>query len=248
MRNSIMRSSNPIFTTATKPGMATASTDSMTIGGAVNKSFIMLALMLASSFYIWNDFFSSGKITPLLWPCLIVGFILALITVFKQTWAPYTSPIYALCEGVVLGGFSAMLESQFPGIAIQAVGLTFATFLAILLAYRGGFIRATEKFRAVITTATLGIAVVYLISIVLGFFGTNIPMIHEGGMVGIGFSLFVVAIAALNLVLDFDSFERCAQARVPKHTEWVCALGLTVTLVWLYFEVLILLAKLRGND
>ena len=245
----MIRSSNPTLSKSIYKGVTTVNGDSMTISGAVNKCFIMLALMLAAAFYVWSDFFGSGAVTPLLIiPCAIGGFILALITCFKHTWSPYTSPIYALCEGVLLGGISAMFESKFPGIAIQAVGLTFATFLAMLLAYRGGFIRATEKFKSVIFAATLGIMIVYLVSMVLGFFGTTIPMIHEGGIVGIGFSLFVVAIAALNLVLDFDSFEKCAEARAPKHMEWYCAFGLTVTLVWLYFEVLILLAKLRSSD
>ena len=245
----MLRSSNPTFGKSIySKGMTAVGDNSMTISGAVNKCFIMLALMLASSFYVWNDFFSSGRVTPLLIPCFIAGAILALVTIFKHTWSPYTSPLYALCEGVALGGLSAMFESRFPGIAIQAVGLTFATFLAMLLAYRGGYIRATEKFRSVITAATLGIMLVYIVSMVLSFFGTSIPMIHEGGIVGIGFSLFVVAIAALNLVLDFDSFEKCAQARAPKHMEWYCAFGLTVTLVWLYLEVLILLSKLRSSE
>lgn len=245
----MIRSSNPTFSKAIYgKGMSAASVDSMTISGAVNKCFIMLALMLASAFYVWNDFVNSGQVTTLLIPCAILGLILALITCFKHTWAPYTSPLYALCEGVLLGGMSAMLEAKFPGIAIQAVGITFATFLAMLLAYRGGFIRATEKFKSVITAATLGIMLVYVASMILGFFGTTIPMIHESGIIGIGFSLFVVVIAALNLVLDFDSFEQCERARAPKHMEWYCAFGLTVTLVWLYFEVLILLAKLRSSE
>ena len=245
----MIRSSNPTFSKSTYgKGMSAASVDSMTISGAVNKCFIMLALMLVSAFYVWNDFVNSGQVTALLVPCAILGLILALITCFKHTWAPYTSPVYALCEGVLLGGMSAMLEAKFPGIAMQAVGITFATFLAMLLAYRGGFIRATEKFKSVITAATLGIMLVYVVSMILSFFGTTIPMIHEGGMIGIGFSLFVVVIAALNLVLDFDSFEQCERARAPKHMEWYCAFGLTVTLVWLYFEVLILLSKLRSSE
>ena len=246
----MIRSSNPTFSKSIySKGVSAASVDSMTISGAVNKCFIMLALMLASSFYVWNDFVSSGQVTPfLLIPCAILGLILAIVTCFKQAWAPYTAPFYALSEGVLLGGISAMLETKFPGIAMQAVGLTFATFLAMLLAYRGGFIGATEKFRSIVSAATLGILIVYAVGFVLSFFGTNIPMIHEGGVIGIGFSLFVIAVAALNLVLDFDSFEQCERARTPKYMEWYCAFGLTVTLVWLYFEILILLSKLRSSE
>ncbi len=141
-----------------------------------------------------------------------------------------------------------MMELRFPGIAMQAVGLTFGTFLALLIAYKSRIIRATENFKLGIAAATGGIFVIYMISFVLGFFGMNVPYIHESGLIGIGFSLFVVVIAALNLVMDFDFIESGAEQGAPKYMEWYGAFGLLITLVWLYIEILNLLAKLRGRD
>ena len=160
----------------------------------------------------------------------------------------FRSPAYALFQGLALGGISAIFEAQFPGIVIQAVGLTFGTLGCLLLAYRSGLIRATENFKLGVTAATGAIFVLYMISFVMGFFGSSIPFIHESGLLGIGFSLFVVVIAALNLVLDFDFIENAAEQGAPKFLEWYGAFGLIVTLVWLYLEILRLLAKLRGRE
>jgi uncharacterized YccA/Bax inhibitor family protein len=158
-----------------------------------------------------------------------------------------TGPIYALLEGLFLGGISAVLNAQMPGIVIQAVGLTFGTLACLLVAYRTGIIKAAENFKLGVVAATGGICLLYMVSIVMGFFGGSIPMIHSSSPMGIGFSLFVVVIAALNLVLDFDFIEQGAEHGAPKYMEWYAAFGLMVTLVWLYLEILRLLAKLNSR-
>ena len=178
---------------------------------------------------------------------LLGGFIIAMVTVFKRQWAGLTAPAYALLQGLALGGISAMFELQYPGIVIQAVGLTFGTLAVLLLAYKTGLIKPTENFRLMIVAATGGIALLYLVSFVMGFFGSSVGFIHSNGLFGIGFSLFVVAIAALNLVLDFDFIEAGAEQGAPKYMEWYGAFSLMVTLVWLYLEILRLLAKLRSR-
>jgi uncharacterized YccA/Bax inhibitor family protein len=167
---------------------------------------------------------------------------------FKKTWAPVTAPIYALLEGLVLGGISAMFEVRYHGIAIQAVSLTFGTMFALLLAYRSGLIPVTQNFKLGIIAATGGIAIFYLAQIVLGFFGIHFTTINGSGPIGIAFSVFVVIVAALNLVLDFDFIESAAAAGAPKYMEWYGAFGLMVTLIWLYLEILRLLSKLRSRD
>ena len=177
----------------------------------------------------------------------IGGFIVAMVTVFKQKWAPFTVPLYAALQGLFLGGISATFELRFPGIVIQAVGLTMMVFLALLFAYKSKLIQATENFKLGITAATGGIALLYIVQLVLSFFGIHIPYIHESGPIGIGFSLVVVTIAALNLVMDFDFIENGAARRAPKYMEWYAAFGLLVTLVWLYLEMLRLLAKLQSR-
>jgi uncharacterized YccA/Bax inhibitor family protein len=179
---------------------------------------------------------------------LIGGFICAMVTVFKKEWSPVTAPIYALLEGLALGGLSAVLDLRYPGIAIQAVSLTFGTLFVLLLAYRSGLIQVTQKFRLGIVAATGGIMVFYLLEMVLGFFGIQFTSINGSGPIGIGFSLIVVAVAALNLVLDFDFIERGVNYGAPKYMEWYGAFGIMVTLVWLYLEILRLLSKLRSRN
>ena len=176
------------------------------------------------------------------------GFVLAMVTVFKKTWAPVTAPAYALVEGLFLGAISSMFEARFPGIVMQAVMLTFGTLFALLLAYRSGLIKATENFKLGVAAATGGIFLLYLVSFGMSLFGKNIPYIHESGLIGIGFSLFVVVVAALNLVLDFDFIETGVEQRAPKYMEWYAAFGLMVTLVWLYVEFLRLLSKLQSRN
>jgi uncharacterized YccA/Bax inhibitor family protein len=174
--------------------------------------------------------------------------VVALVTIFKKEWAGITAPLYALLEGLAIGGISAVFEAQFPGIVIQAVALTFGTCLALLLAYKSRLIRATENFKLGVVAATGGIALFYLITFILSFFGVRVSIFYSSGWMGIGFSLFVCVIAALNLVLDFDFIEQGAAQGAPKYMEWYGAFGLMVTLIWLYLEILRLLAKLRSRD
>lgn len=243
-----MRSGNPALKADTfSVSSMTAGDEAMTIGGTVNKTALSLFILLISASYVWNR----GADDPALWTFTMVGVIgglvMAMATVFKQTWAPVTTPLYAALEGLALGGISVVFEAAYPGIVSQAVFLTFGTLAALLMAYRSGVIRATENFKLGVVAATGGIGVVYLLSFVLGFFGINIPLIHSSGLFGILFSVFVVVIAALNLVLDFDFIEQGAERRAPKYMEWYGAFGLMVTLVWLYLEILRLLAKLQDR-
>jgi uncharacterized YccA/Bax inhibitor family protein len=228
----------------------TDSTQRMTLAGAINKTGILLVLCLVSAGYVWNQFFQSSEppaVNGLMMLGLLGGLAMAIVTIFKRQWAGLTAPAYALLQGLALGGISAMFELQYPGIVIQAVGLTFGTLAMLLLAYKTGLIKPTENFRLMIVAATGGIALLYLVSFVMGFFGSSVGFIHSNGLFGIGFSLFVVAIAALNLVLDFDFIEAGAEQGAPKYMEWYGAFSLMVTLVWLYLEILRLLAKLRSR-
>jgi uncharacterized YccA/Bax inhibitor family protein len=222
----------------------------MTIRGTVNKTALLLLLVLFSSSWTWNLYFSAGDsavVMPWVFGGLIGGFIVALVTVFKKQWALLTAPMYALLEGLALGGISAIFEARFPGIVIQAVGLTFGTLFCLLMAYKSGMIKVTENFKLGVVSATGAIALFYVVSFLLSMFGISIPFIHGSGIIGIGFSLFVVAIAALNLVLDFDFIENGAARGVPRYMEWYAAFGLIVTLIWLYIEILRLLSKLRSR-
>ena len=251
-----MRSGNPALGENTfldiGSGRVISRDDStMTLNGTVNKSGILLALILVTAAFVWDKYEgpqSAGAIMPWVAVGGIGGFILAMITIFKKTWAPVTAPAYALLEGLFLGGISAMFEARFPGIVMQAVGLTFGTLAALLIAYRSGLIRATENFKLGVVAATGGIFILYLVNFGMSFFGKSIPFIHESGLMGIGFSAFVVVIAALNLVLDFDFIESGVEAGAPKYMEWYGAFGLVVTLVWLYLEILRLLSKLQSRN
>ncbi len=243
-----MRTSNPALNDNTfQPGLAVGGA-TMTINGTVNKTAILLLLAFVPAIFVWNKVMGGDAAAgPWIWGGAIGGFIAALVTIFKKDIAHITAPIYALCEGLFLGGISALYERQFHGIVLQAGMLTFGVLFALLAAYRSGLIKATENFKLGVCAATGGIALVYLISIVLGMFGISVPYIHESGMIGIGFSLFVVVIASLNLVLDFDFIENGASLGAPKYLEWYAAFGLMVTLVWLYLEMLRLLAKLSSR-
>jgi len=220
----------------------------MTVGGTVNKTTMLLALTMITAVYTWgrfNETHDPASVQGLMIIGLVGGLIVAMITVFKTQAAPYTAPVYALLEGLFLGGISAMFEARMPGVVIQAVGLTFGTLFCLLAAYRSGLIKATENFKLGVVAATGGICLLYLVNIVMGLFGHSIGFIHESGTFGILFSAFVVVIAALNLVLDFDFIERGAEQGAPKYMEWYGAFGLLVTLIWLYLEILRLLSKSR---
>ena len=222
----------------------------MTVKGTATKTVMLLLLLVLAAGFTWSQVQAAGnfqQIAPWIFGGAIVGFIFAIITCFKPNWAPVTAPIYATAEGLFLGGLSALVEMKYPGIAFQAVCLTIGTLFTLMIAYQAGWIRASENFKAGVTAATGGIFMIYMATWILGFFGVGIPFIHEAGLIGIGFSVFVVIVAALNLVLDFDFIEEASARGAPKYMEWYGAFGLLVTLVWLYIEILRLLAKLRGR-
>lgn len=232
-------------------GIQSMNSQTMTLEGTVNKTGILLALVVLSASWTWNLFFENGDagaVMPLAIGGAIVGFIFALITIFKKQWAGITAPLYALAEGLFLGAISGIFEMQYPGIVIQAVGLTLGTLASLLFLYKTGIVKPTENFKLMVTSATMGIGLLYLVSMLMNMFGSGgIGFIHSNGLFGIGFSLFVVAIAALNLVLDFDFIEQGSEMGAPKYMEWFGAFSLMVTLIWLYLEMLRLLAKLRSR-
>jgi uncharacterized YccA/Bax inhibitor family protein len=241
-----MRSGNPALTAESFRGVRAAGRDDvMTIEGTVNKTAISLVILLCTATWTWNMGLEDPRVGGLLVLGVIGGFVTALVTVFKKTWAPTTTPVYAAFEGLFLGAVSAAADARYPGVASQAIFLTFGTLGALLLAYRSGLIRATENFKLGVFAATGGIALVYFVGFVMSFFGASIPLIHGSSTVGILFSVFVVGIAALNLVLDFDFIEQGAERGAPKYMEWYGAFGLLVTLIWLYLEILRLLSKLQ---
>jgi uncharacterized YccA/Bax inhibitor family protein len=248
MATTTFRSGNPALQADTFTHVRSMpGTEAMSLGGTVNKTALSLAILIIAASYVWNRGAADPAVGAFVMGGAIAGLIVAMVTVFKQAWAPYTTPVYAALEGLALGGISVVFELRYPGIVSQAVFLTFGTLGALLFAYRSGLIRATENFKLGVAAATGGIFLVYLLSFILGFFGVNIPLIHSSGTVGILFSLFVVTIAALNLVLDFDFIEQGVERGAPKYMEWYGAFGLLVTLVWLYLEILHLLAKLQSG-
>jgi uncharacterized YccA/Bax inhibitor family protein len=245
-RHLSMRTANPALQSDTfRKSMsgASASSDAMTINGVVNKTGLALLLLIISASVTWSD--------PALAGLAIIGFVVgivaAIVTFIKPTLAYITVPIYAISQGLVLGALSRVFEMRYPGIAVQAIFLTFGTLGSLLLAYISGLIKATENFKLGVFAATGAIGVVYLINFVMSFFGSGIGVIHSSSPMGILFSLGVVVIAALNLVLDFDFIEEGAENGAPKYMEWYGAFGLLVTLIWLYLEILRLLAKLSSR-
>ena len=256
----MMRSGNPALKESTFLDLGSGTlvqgdAGTMTLNGTVNKTAFLLVLTLAGALFTWSQFSAAlaagnpGAVMPWVWGGAIGGFVMALVTVFKKTWAPITGPLYAVLEGLFLGAVSAMFELRFPGIVMQAVGLTFGTLAALLMAYRSGLIKATENFKLGVVAATGGIALLYLVNIGMRLFGFDgMGFIHESSLMGIAFSGFVVVIAALNLVLDFDFIEKGVEQGAPKHMEWYAAFGLLVTLIWLYLEILRLLSKLQSRD
>lgn len=244
---SLMRTSNPALNEKAFKGQV-AFGDAMTLQGTVNKTGLLLLCVVATAAWTWGLSHSNTPEAAIPWMMggLLGGFVVALVTIFKKTWAPFTAPIYALLEGLALGGISAVFEKTYPGVAIQAVGLTLGTLFVMLLAYKTGVVKATQGFKIGVIAATGGIAVFYLAEMVLSFFfHIQVPAINGSGTWGIAFSLFVVVIAALNLVLDFDMIETGVRGGAPKYMEWYGAFGLMVTLIWLYLEILRLLGKAR---
>lgn len=236
--------SNPVLTN--KAFSIQADGEVMTIKGTVNKSLTLLLILVIAASLSWKLAASnSDLLTTFLWPSAILGFILALVTIFAKKYAMYTAPLYVAAQGFFLGAISLVYNYIYPGIIIQAVLLTIGILGVMLFAYKTGMIKATAKFRSGVLIATGGIAIVYLISFVMKMFGLSMPYIHEGGPIGIGISLFIVIIAALNLILDFSFIEEASHSNSPKYMEWYAAFGLMVTLIWLYLEVLRLLGKIR---
>ena len=227
--------------------------NAMTVKGTLQKFGFMMIMVLGTSFYSWKEFAEGGNVMPLILTGAIGGLIVAIVLAFKKQWSPYLAPAYALLEGLFVGAISAYYSAAFaekaPNLIINAVGLTLGTAVAMYLLYSFKIIKATEKFKSIIFTATAGIAIFYLIVWAMRMFGfDNMAFLHEGSLMGIGFSLFVVAIAALNLILDFDMIEQGAAFGAPKYMEWYGAFGLLVTIVWLYLEILRLLSKLSSRD
>jgi uncharacterized YccA/Bax inhibitor family protein len=247
-----MKSSNPVLSDKVFNGSAVHAGygSTMTISGTVNKAGILMLLVLATAIWSWDRFYETQDMAAIGGLTLVGvfgGFVAAMVTVFKKEWSPITAPIYALLEGLFLGSLSATLELRYPGIAIEAVALTFGTCLCMLVAYRVGLIRVTQRFMLGVVAATGGIALVYFASMLLSLFHVQVPGIFGSGPIGIIFSLVVCGVAALNLVLDFNLIEEGARRGAPKYMEWYSAFGLMVTLIWLYLEIIRLLSKLRGD-
>jgi uncharacterized YccA/Bax inhibitor family protein len=245
-----VRTSNPAFASETiYADWAAADRRGavMTVQGTALKTLLLLLILTATAGWSWSQA-SLGAINgPLVLGSAVVGFVVALLTIFRPTLAPYTSPLYAAAEGVFLGAFSNLINQRYPGIAVQAVGLTLATLFCMLVVYGTGLVRVTDRLRTGIIAATGAVALVYLVTLVLGLFGARVPYIHDAGPIGIAFSLFVVGLAAFNLLLDFDFIERGARGEAPKYLEWYGAFGLMVTLIWLYLEILRLLRKIQDR-
>ncbi len=248
----MMRSSNPALSDKVFRGFSSADTaeGTMTIQGTVNRTAFLLVLVAVSAVCTWQRFVTSGPAGAMPWMLggVIGGLLFSIATIFKRTWAPVTAPLYAVCEGLFLGAVSAFYEARFGGIVFQAVGLTFGVLAALLVAYTSRLIKVTENFKLGVVAATGGLALFYLVAMVLGLFHIQVPGIFGNGLVGIAFSGIVIVIAALNLVMDFDFIEHGAEHGAPKYMEWYGAFGLLVTLVWLYLEMLRLLSKLRSRD
>jgi uncharacterized YccA/Bax inhibitor family protein len=247
-----MATSNPVMNPAVyqRAGLVDSPTQVMTVRGSVLKTSILVVILATVAALTWSQAMSgvSNIASILLIVGSIGGFVVALITTFRPKLSPITAPIYAVLEGLVLGAFSAFFETAYPGIVIQAIGLSIGVLAIILFLYGTGIIRATEKFKIGLIAATGAICLVYLVSMVMSLFGARIPYIHESGAIGIGFSVVVVIIAALNLILDFDFIEQGVRKNAPKYMEWYAGFSLLVTLVWMYLEILRLLAKIRGNN
>jgi uncharacterized YccA/Bax inhibitor family protein len=246
-----MATANPAMSPAVygRAGLAASPAQAMTVQGTVLKTTLLVVILLLAAAYTWSQ--ASAGSTNLVYGLLIAGgiggFITALITIFIPKVSPFTAPIYAVLQGLLLGAISAIFEAMYQGIVIRAVGLTIGVLAVMLFLYGTRLVQVTAKFRIAVIAATGAVFLVYLVNIVLSFFSIRMPLIHESGPVGIGFSLVVVVIAALNLILDFDFIEQGAKQQAPKYMEWYGGFSLLVTLVWMYLEILRLLAKIRGG-
>lgn len=250
-RDEIFRTSNPTLNDRVfQSGREVAFGETMTINGVINKTGFLLLLVTLGAIWPWTLAFENPQ-NPLVSVLMIVGLIgglvMALATVFKTEWAPITAPAYALLEGLALGGISAIFEQRYPGIALQAVAMTFAVLGVMLFAYRTGLVKATEKFKLGVVAATGAIFIVYLAGFVLSFFGVSMGFLYGNSLLSIGVSGVIVVVAALNLVLDFDLIETGVRQGAPRRMEWYAGFALMVTLVWLYLEMLRLLSKINSR-
>ncbi len=244
-----MRSANPALNAQVFAKSRGTAEGVMTLNGTVAKTAALLILVVLSAALTWDKVKAGDpNLMPWMIGGLIGGLVTSIATIFRPQWAAVTGPLYAACQGLFLGVVSAFFNKMYPGIVVEAVGLTFGTLFALLVAYRSGWIKATENFKLGVFAATGAIGLVYLVTMILNLFQIQVPYIHESGVVGIGFSLFVVVIAALNLVLDFDFIEQGCESGAPRYMEWYAAFGLMVTLIWLYVEFLRLLSKLRNRN
>jgi uncharacterized YccA/Bax inhibitor family protein len=242
-------SHNPVLARAGFDTQVQAAGPTMTLAGTMRKTFLLLGIVAVGMVYAWAGLpplgLSDTVVYPLLIGSFVVGVVLLLATSFRPEYASITGPVYAAMQGVVLGLVTLLLDARFPGLPLQAAALTVATMGVMLVAYRTGLIRVTERLRSIVVSCTAAIFVFYIIAFGMSLFGHYIPFLHEGGVIGIGFSLFVTGLAAFNLLLDFDAIEQ-GIGRAPEEMEWFAAFGLVVTLIWLYMEILRLLRKLRG--
>lgn len=250
--SSIFKSGNPALSEKIfQKNIAVTHEETMTERGTLNKFGLLMILLIAAASFTWKAAYEGKNVFGWMIGGAIIGLIIALVLAFKPQLSSYLAPVYGLAEGVFLGAISAFYNNAFaeraPGIVMQAVGLTFGVVIAMFALYRFGIIKATQKFKAIVLTATAGIAFFYLLSIVLRLFNIQMPLIHESTTMGIVFSFIVVGIAALNLIIDFDRIEQGAAMGAPKYMEWYGAFGLLVTIVWLYIEVLRLLSKFAGR-
>ncbi len=224
----------------------------MTIQGTVNKTLVLFLILVATALWTWSKAFdpaNAGMAGMFGMGGMIVGLIFAIATIFKPQWSPITAPLYAACEGLLLGVLSAYFERSYPGIVVQAVGLTFGVFLAMLIGYKSGWLQATPGLRKGLMIAMGGIMIFYLVIMVAGLFHIAPPAFVNGSSpLGIAFSLFVVGIASMSLVLDFDLIERGSEQGLQKYMEWYGGFALMVTLIWLYMEILRLMSKLRSRN
>ena len=247
MRNHISyRSGNPALSSNSFNDVASSSNDVMTLEGAVNKTILCLGSLITSGIYSFNNYEVWMGLTI---PLLIGGLIIAIATVIKKAWSPVTAPLYAVVEGLLLGAISMGFEKMFDGIVFQAIYLTFGIFLTLLFLYKFRIIEPTENFKLGVAAGTGGIFLLYMVSFIMSFFGASIPVLDpfNSSIMSIGISVFIVIMASLNLVLDFDFIEAGAENGAPRYMEWYSAFGLMVTLIWLYLEILKLLSKLRSR-
>lgn len=250
----IFNSGNPVLNEKQIGAVTELEGVPMTQSGTMNKFFLMSLLLISSAVFTWNAFYQGVNIVPWMIGSLILAIIVALVFIAKKNWGGFLAPIYALLEGILLGSISAFYNFKFdkiaPGIVTQAVGLTFGVVIAMFVLYKFNVIKVTEQLKSIIFMATAGIAIFYLIAFILSFWNIDIMMVgdaNRGSLLGIGISLFIVAIAAMNLLLDFDRIDTLAKQGAPKYMEWYGAFGLMVTIVWLYLEILRLLSRLASN-